>query len=192
MWQECTKHVDDTSHVFNDVNDGSVYKSNALFGESGVSLKFILYQDAFETVNPLGSARKRYKILGVYFTLANLDQFYRSSIENLQLVLMCREEHFKYFGHDKVFSKMLSDIKELETNGLVISGQVVKATIFCISGDNLGSHNIGGFTETFSSSTYFCRYCLVTRSELHDFQKGAPPRTVQNYNEAVQEIRSGA
>ncbi|XP_056335164.1 uncharacterized protein LOC130246305 [Danio aesculapii] len=53
--------------------------------------------------------------------------------------------------------------------------------------DNLGSHQIGGFTENFSVSTYFCRYCLATRNELHDLQKCAPPRTVQNYNEAVQE-----
>ncbi len=193
VWKECTKHEDDTSaHVLSDVRDGSVYKSNTLFRESGISIKLILYQDAFEVVNPLGSAKKKYKILGVYFTLANLDPFYRSSVENLQLVLLCREEHFKYFGHDKVFSTMLSDIKELETNGLVISGHVVKASVFCIAGDNLGSHNIGGFTENFSTSTYFCRYCLVTRSEFHDFQKGAPPRTVQNYNEAVQQIRSGA
>lgn len=188
VWQECTKPVDDTSHVFNDVNDCSVYKSNALFGESGISIKLILYQDAFKIVNPLGSAKKKYKILGVYFTLANLDPFYHSSIENLQLVLLCREEHFKYFGHDKVFSTMLSDIKELEANGLVISGHVVKATIFCIAGDNLGSHQIGGFTENFNASTYFCRYCLATRSELRVFQKVAPPRTVQIYNEAVQEI----
>lgn len=193
VWQECTKSVDDTSaHVLNDVRDGSVYKCNALFMESGISLKLILYQDAFEIVNPLGSAKKKYKILGVYFTLVNFNPFYRSSVENLQLLLLCREVDFKYFGHEKVFSTMLSDIKELETNGLVISGHVFKATVFCIAGDNLGSHNIGGFTENFSTSTYFCRYCLVTRRELHDLQKGAPPRTVQNYNEAVEELQSGA
>ncbi|KAF7641351.1 hypothetical protein LDENG_00283860, partial [Lucifuga dentata] len=156
------------------------------------SLKLILYQDAFEIVNPLGSAKKKHKILEVYFTLANFDPFYRSSIENLQLLLLCREVDFKYFGHDKVFSKMLLDINELEMNGLVISGHVVKATVFCIAGDNLGSHNIGGFTENFSTSTYCCRYCLVTRSELHDLQKAAPPRTVQNYSEAVEELQSGA
>ncbi|KAG9276085.1 hypothetical protein AMEX_G8349 [Astyanax mexicanus] len=193
VWQECTKSVDDTNaHVLNDVKDGSVYKCNALFMEPGISLKLILYQDAFEIVNPLGSAKKKYKILGVYFTLANFDPFYRSSVEHLQLLLLCREVDFKYFGHDKVFSPLLSDIKELETNGLVIFGNVVKATVFCIAGDNLGSHNIGGFIENFSTSTYFCRYCLATRSELHDCQKDAPPRTVQNYNEAVEELQSGS
>lgn len=93
-------YVDDTSaHVLSDVRDGSVYKSNALFRESGITIKLILYQDVFEIVNPLESAKKqkKYKKLGVYFTLTNLDQFYRSSVENLQLVLLCREEHFKYF-----------------------------------------------------------------------------------------------
>lgn len=58
-WKECTKHEDDTSaHVLSDVRDGSVYKSNTLFRESGISIKLILYQDAFEVVNPLGSAKK--------------------------------------------------------------------------------------------------------------------------------------
>lgn len=94
-----------------------------------------------------------------------------------------------------MFSTILSNIKELETNGLVISGHVVKATgfffFFCIAGDNLGSHNIG-FTENFSASTYFCRYCLVTRSELPDVQKGVPPQTVQNYSEALEELQNGA
>lgn len=59
VWKECTKHEDDTSaHVLSDVRDGSVYKSNTLFRESGISIKLILYQDAFEVVNPLGSAKK--------------------------------------------------------------------------------------------------------------------------------------
>lgn len=50
----------------------------------------------------------------------------------------------------------------------------------------MGSHNIGGFTENFSTSTYFSRYFLVYRSEFHDCQKGAQPRTVQNHSEAIQ------
>lgn len=68
VWKECTKHEDDTSaHVLSDVRDGSVYKSNTLFRESGISIKLILYQDAFQVVNPLGSAKKNTRFLG--FTL---------------------------------------------------------------------------------------------------------------------------
>lgn len=76
---------------------GSVFKSSPLFAESGLTLKVILYQDAFEVVNPLGSAKKKHKMLGVYFTLANFEPFHRSTIDNLQLLR--READFKYFGH---------------------------------------------------------------------------------------------
>lgn len=114
VWQECTKPIKDTTctsaHVLNYVCDGSVFKSNAVFMDSGVTLKLVLYQDAFEVVNPLGSAKTKHKIVGVYFMLANFDQFYRSSIDNLQLMLLCNERDFKYFGHDELFSTMLSEI----------------------------------------------------------------------------------
>lgn len=180
-----------TPHILNDVCDGSVFKSNPLFAESGLTLKVILYQDAFEVVNPLGSAKKKHKMLGVYFTLADFEPFHRSTVDNLQLLLLCREADFIYFGHEKVFSQLIADLGELETNGLNISGNIVKATVFCIAGDNLGSHNIGGFTENFSTSQHFCQYCHVTRSELDNLEHHAPIRTVQEYNDTVQELQNG-
>ena len=33
-----------------------------------------------------------------------------------------------------------------------------------VAGDNLGSHSTGGFTENFSKSRFFCRFCTVGRS----------------------------
>ncbi|KYQ53359.1 hypothetical protein ALC60_07491 [Trachymyrmex zeteki] len=33
-------------------------------------------------------------------------------------------------------------------------------------GDNLGSHQIGGITENFHSSEYFCRFCDITQNQL--------------------------
>ncbi|KAB5579319.1 hypothetical protein PHYPO_G00193710 [Pangasianodon hypophthalmus] len=130
-------------------------------------------------------------MLGVCFTLANFDPFHRSTVDNLQLLLLCREADFKHFGHEKVFSPVISDLKELERNGLNAHGNIVKATVFCISGDNLGSHNIGGFTENFSTCHYFCRYCHITRSELDNLEHQAPIRTVQDHNDTVQEVQNG-
>ena len=167
--------------------DGSVFNTNALCMQPGISLKLILYQDAFEVVNPLGSAKKKHKILGVYFTLANLEPFYRSSVDHLQLLLLCREQDFKYFGRDKLFSRMLSDVRELEDNGIVTSsGYTVRATVLCIVGDNLGSHCIGGYTENVSTSSHCCRFCLVPRKEIGNVSVRFPVRTVENYKEAVQ------
>lgn len=45
-----------------------------------------------------------------------------------------------------MFSELLTDLKELEENGIIIGdGLVVKLAGFCIAGDNLGSHTTGGF-----------------------------------------------
>ncbi|KAJ4930856.1 hypothetical protein JOQ06_025159 [Pogonophryne albipinna] len=61
---------------------------------------------------------------------------------------------------------MLVDLKDLEENGIVTTdGDMVKGALYCIAGDNLGSHGIGGFTENFSRSKYFCRYCEITQSQ---------------------------
>lgn len=141
-------------------------------------------------VNPIGSAKKKHKMLGVYFTLANFHSFHRSTVDNLQLLLLYREADFKYFGHEKVFSPLPSDLRELETNGLNIHRNIVKATVCCIAGGSLGSHNIGGFTENFCTSCYFCRYCHVTRSEQDNLEYHAPIRTIQDYNDTVQELQN--
>jgi hypothetical protein len=50
-----------------------------------------------------------------------------------------------------IFQRLLKDLQDLEINGLEISGVAVKGTVVAITGDNLGSHGIGGFTENFST-----------------------------------------
>jgi len=47
-----------------------------------------LYQGAFKVVNPLGSAKKKHKIVAVYYTLAHFDVEKRSNIDHMQLVLL--------------------------------------------------------------------------------------------------------
>lgn len=81
----------------------------------------------------------------------------------------------------------------MEENGIAVSDEtVVKGTLYCIAGDNLGSHCIGGFTENFSHAEHFCRYCLITRSEFQgdDPNLCGPPRTIENYNSAVDRIQT--
>lgn len=69
---------------------------------------------------------------------------------------------------------------------------VIKGTLYCIAGDNLGSHCIGGFTENFSQSSYFCRYCLITRNEFQSVDPNicGPPRTVEGYSVAVNQLQT--
>ena len=46
---------------------------NPLFQDDSYppALQLVLYQDAFEIVNPLGFAKKKYKILAVYMSCGN-------------------------------------------------------------------------------------------------------------------------
>lgn len=187
------KFCEENSRMLEDVTDGYAYKKTTLFNENTDALKIILYQDAFEVCNPLGSSKKKHKILAVYFTLVNFRPHLRYNIDHTLLVLLCKEHDFKYFGQAAVFKPLMQDLKDLENHGIDIfnTGQMVKGTVNFIAGDNLGSHCIGGFVENFSTVPHFCRYCLLTHGEFHlcPYQTGEL-RTEDNYNSALEMLKS--
>ncbi|KAL7837366.1 hypothetical protein SRHO_G00270770 [Serrasalmus rhombeus] len=97
-----------------------------------------------------------------------------------------QEKDFKEFGHAKVFSKLVADLNVLEETGITIADEtVVKGTLYCIAGDNLGSHCIG-------SSEYFCRYCLISQTQFQgcDPTSCGPERTTENYRSAVDQLET--
>ncbi|KAJ8043114.1 hypothetical protein HOLleu_10075 [Holothuria leucospilota] len=51
-----------------DFTDGSSFKGNTFF-QTGRKIILLLFQDAFEIVNPLGSARTKHKVLATYMSL---------------------------------------------------------------------------------------------------------------------------
>lgn len=154
--------------VVSDFTDGSVFKSNKFFLENPSAVKLIFYQDDFEVCNALGGAKKKYKIVAVYYSLGDLPHHLRSQSQNIQLVALCRR---KYFKPDVVFGRIVRDLKKLEDVGVEVSpGNFVKAGVAYIAGDNLGHHNLGGFVENFSKSHYFCRYCVIHRHNLNNFE----------------------
>ncbi|XP_071843985.1 uncharacterized protein [Apostichopus japonicus] len=177
--------------ALNDITDGQVFRENKLFKSDSNVVPVMLFQDAFEVVNPLGSAKKKHKILAVYYSLGNIPPEYRSSIESLQLALLCKESDLKQFGQEKVFKRLIEDLKSLEESGIQLKdGRRFKGSLACIMGDNLGSHTIGGFVESFTAQ-HFCRFCLLTRQE---FLSGAPYangkcRTPDEYNRCVEQLR---
>lgn len=152
--------------VFVDFMDGELYKTNEFFRLNPNALQVILYQDAFEVCNPLGSSRKLYKVVGIYMTLGNIQPWHRSKVDNIQLVALCLERDIKKYGFGKIVDILIKDLNDLETTGLQIQDKVVKGTLVAMLGDNLGSHQIGGFMENFNSE-YFCRYCYAKKVEFN-------------------------
>ncbi|XP_043472523.1 uncharacterized protein LOC122505125 [Leptopilina heterotoma] len=152
------------TQILKDFTDGLMFKSNPYFLENPEALQIILYTDSFEVVNPIGSSRKKHKILAVYFTLGNLPDYLRYQMNSIQLVLLCKE---KEFCHEKVFGRLVKDLIKLETEGFeAFPNKIVKAGVIFIANDNLGAHGLGGYQENFSISIYFCRFCLITRKEF--------------------------
>ncbi|XP_036150185.1 uncharacterized protein LOC118648076 isoform X1 [Monomorium pharaonis] len=152
-----------STDIFQDFIDGKMFKKNEFFAKNPKAIKIILYQDGFEIVNPIGSARTKHKILGVYMSLGNLPDYIRTHINSIQLVALVKE---KLFDHNKVYGPIVKDLQILETFGIEITpNNIRKGGLVLIAGDNLGSHVLGGFMENFSFAIYFCRYCIIK----HDF-----------------------
>lgn len=128
--------------------------------ENAPNIKIILYQDSFECCNPIGSARKKYKVTGVYMTLANINPWQRSKVDQIQLVALCFEKDIKTYGFFEILQPIISDINILARDGIVVNNTThLKGTLLVVAGDNLGSHQIGGFSESFGSKNYVCRFC---------------------------------
>lgn len=152
----------------------------------------MLYQDCFEVCNPLGSAKTKHKIFALYFIIGNLLEHNKSKINNIQVSILCKEKYIKQFGRGKIFSLLIADLKKIETDGITIVHQNHKKQIFGtvigISGDNLGSHFIGGFVENFSRVEYICRYCYLKKSDLQNPDCCNEMRTKSSYNEDLLDI----
>lgn len=91
----CQKPISNQfSNGYSDIKDGNVVKLNPFFKE-GV-LQVILFQDAFEVCNPLGSSKGKFKMVGIYMTLGNLPPYMRSKTDNYKLVALCKFHTFKH------------------------------------------------------------------------------------------------
>lgn len=162
IFDMCFREVKKEDGSFFDIYDGNIFKQNSFFQMYPHALRLILFQDAFELCNPLGSSRKKHKIVGIYMVLGNLYPWLRSKLDNIQLVALCYDRDINNFGFQEILKPIINDIKYLEVNGIETCMNVtIKGTLFAMVGDNLGSHQIGGFVQNFNTNSYFCRYCYT-------------------------------
>lgn len=92
LWKNhVTQQYTADSREFSDIHDGQILKSNKFFIDNPGCLKLILYQDSFEIANPLGSAKKKHKVLAVYLSATNLPAYVRSNTDHVPCVVVWRE-----------------------------------------------------------------------------------------------------
>jgi hypothetical protein len=131
------------------------------------SLQLHFFFDEFETTNPLGSKTNVHKIGGLYMAVKNMPTSVSSLLHNIFPVTYRYSTDFKKYGCDAVLQPLLSDLKALEKGAQMLTNgnwQTVYGAAVMWSGDNLGIHQIFGFSPSFNSDKC-CRICYVDRAD---------------------------
>ena len=179
-----------TDEILRDICDGSKVNSSPFFSGDEKTLQIILYFDEFTVVNPLGTKVKKNKIAAFYMLLGNIPPIYRSKLDAIQLVLLCRALHVKRSGFSHILEPLVHDLKCLEDEGITVNtedGEInFKGSIVVVVGDNLGSHGLGGFLENFNGMK-FCRFCTATKQAAQSMfdSSTAQMRTENGHNRQV-------
>ena len=157
--------------VYHDYTSGSEFKSHPIFSKHRICLRIHLYIDEFEVVNPLGSKKSIHKLCGVYFTLGNLGSKFTTKLKHIFLCVLCRNVVLKneHCSYGQILKPLIDDLKTLATEGISVDFNGCTIQIFgalaTVSADNLGAHQLGGFTKSFSSGRV-CRFCMILHGEL--------------------------
>ncbi|XP_064468471.1 uncharacterized protein LOC135379153 [Ornithodoros turicata] len=160
------RFADTLSSVF----DASAFASHEYFCGDREKLCIQLYTDEFEVCNPIGAQRQKHKLMAVYYTLLNVPSRLRAQLSHIHLALLCKEKHIQKYGFDRVLERLHQDIAHLETEGITVHNKMITGSVFCLSGDNLSSHRIGGFKASFNHG-HICRFCMALHHEIRTKHK---------------------
>ena len=158
---------------FYDIPDGSFIKMqyNAKFQMNSKVFHIILFHDAVELCNPLGSNRGYHKIVNIYYTLVNIPPKIRSRLDSMRLLAMINSNYLHKYGYKTVLQPFIDDLKQYSEGGYYEFRQnelSIKTSITLCTGDTEGQHQIGGFKVGVNFAEKKCRQCFITSDELQE------------------------
>ena len=135
---------------YTNFKDGLHFSNHALFSDrSKISLRIQLFYDGMGSTNPLRGHTAPH--VGMfYFTIQNLPKYFQTCNENVFLLAISYAADIKkYLGFDTILSRFMSDIKILETDGIVVNipgrGDVnIFGSLSQFSGDCLAMNEVFG------------------------------------------------
>ena len=161
--------------VLSDIMDGLAFLENSYFRDNPGAYAGHFYSDGVEVTNPLGAAKGKHKITQIFYSLLQIPREQRSQVDRMQLVMIYKDKMVKKHGLKKLLKPLISDLKDLEA-GIFVDYPVRRMAqlgVLAYSGDNLESHQIGGFSMCFSSKD-ICRMCHCQHKDLaermHDLE----------------------
>ncbi|CAN7985683.1 unnamed protein product, partial [Ixodes pacificus] len=131
-------------------------------------------------------------LTAVYFSVLNLPQMLRSRLSGIHLVLLVKDKLVAPYGLQKIFGPLVKDILQLEKDGVVVNGEVLRGSVLVMTGDNLSSHWLGGFKCSFSNGR-ICRFCMALRKEINykHLERDFVQRTPMGHRHHINMLRSG-
>ena len=189
VFNEIVNRRSTPNNILTDIIDGNIFRSHA---QNNKCLQLILYFDEFTVTNPLRQRSRKYKLLACYLTLANLKPEHRFQDKSILLILLAKSIIVKQHGLETVCEQLVKDLRTLITEGIDIehTNKTIQfqCRLFCVVGDNLSQHQIGGFLESFTANSP-CRFCTIHRDDLRQ-NKLAVKRTIARHDEQVRLVRN--
>ena len=183
-----------TNTIMSCCTHGNYFKTNIYFAGKRELLRLHIYVDDLEVCNPLGSSRSIYKLTCFYFLLGNIETKFWSCLRNIHPLLIVQSSVMKKYGYDIILRPLLEDLKILEEQGLTITSSGGSETtyfgsLFSVSADNLGAHDIGGFRRCFSNGK-ICRFCLCSYPDIFqkDHESFFEMRNKKTHNRHIQNV----
>lgn len=179
------KESDEVKDGYYNFTHGKLWKEKvAKYDPNEICIPFFLYFDDFEINNNLGSHCE--SVCGIYysFPLSNTC----SKLDRIFVAGFIKSQDLKEFGNDASLKYLISQLNEMENDGVILNTEdgCVKARFILglILGDNLGLNSILGFSRSFSS-TFFCRFCKTPKKKTHTMilEEHSYLRNIKNYED---------
>ena len=179
--------------IFYDICDGKVFKSDTFFTEHPDALQIIIYHDAVEVCNPLGSQTGRHKLDMFYYTLGNLNPKLRSRHCAVRLLAIVNAKLVRKYGYSAVLKPIIEDLKKIECGfPCIVNGteKLVYGKVVSCAGDTEGQHEWGGYKVGVGFAFQKCRHCQCHFEAMqHSFyEEDFISRTKESYERQCREI----
>lgn len=156
-------------------------------------IHILLFYDALEVANSLGSKTIIHKLGAFFFQVINGPASACSKLSSIHLLILAYAADLKKPGaFDKVLTPFIAEMKKLSSDEgveIYIDGQpfVLRALLTAVTADTEAAHELLGFLG--AGARHFCRCCMISRAELRqDGNHVAEPRTKETHAQHVQEV----
>ena len=155
------------------------------------ALRFQLYYDDVEVVNPIGSKTGTHKLGLFYYSIQNLPHHYNSTMNSIFVLAVFYSTDLKKYGFEPIWKLFIEEMKQLESDTgvqLHVNGNIlnVHGALVSFSADSLAAHEVLGSMSP--SANFICMLCKATRNgiQVHFLEAEFERRTIEDHDAAAE------